>query len=81
MSTGTPLPTLPLAATTGLTNQEERRALLLWLVTGGRVSSGHAERRAEQLVAATFVLLAVYLAIESSRDLIGRHHPRDSSAR
>ena len=128
MSTGTPLPTLGLAATTGPANQEERRALssrartltflglgwhvleaavailagvvagsvalvgfgadsvietaaglvVLWLLTGGRVSSGHAERRAQQLIAASLVLLAAYLAVESARDLIGAHHPAAS---
>ena len=128
MSTGTPLPTLGLAATTGPANQEERRALssrartltflglgwhvleaavailagvvagsvalvgfgadsvietaaglvVLWLLTGGRVSSGHAERRAQQLIAASFVLLAAYLAVGSARDLIGAHHPAAS---
>jgi hypothetical protein len=34
--------------------------VVLWLVTGGRVSLGHAERRAQQLIAASFVLLALY---------------------
>jgi divalent metal cation (Fe/Co/Zn/Cd) transporter len=128
MSTGTPLPTLALPATTGPTNREERRALasrartltyrglgwhvleaavaivagvvagsvalvgfgadsvieaaagvvVLWLVTGGRVSSGLAERRAQRLIAASFVLLAAYVAVESVRDLVGGHHPAAS---
>ena len=128
MSTGTPLPTLPLAATTVPTNQEERRAVarkartltylglawhvieaavailagvvagsvalvgfgadsvievaaglvVLWLITGGRLRSGHVERRAQKLIAASFVLLAAYIAIESARDLVGHHHPSAS---
>jgi divalent metal cation (Fe/Co/Zn/Cd) transporter len=128
MSTGTPLPTLPLAATTGLTNQEERRTLarraqtlthlslgwhvfeaavaivagvvagsvaliafgadsvieagaglvVLWLVTGERVSSGNAERRAQKLIAVSFVLLAAYVTVESARALVGGHHPAAS---
>lgn len=49
--------------------------VVLWLVTGGRLGSGHAERRAQQLIAASFVLLAAYVAIESARDLVGGHHP------
>jgi divalent metal cation (Fe/Co/Zn/Cd) transporter len=52
--------------------------VVLWLVTGGRLGSGHAERRAQQLIAASFVLLAAYVTIESARDLIGGHHPSAS---
>ena len=127
MSTGTPLPILPAAATT-VTRDRARLALLsrartltylglgwhvleagvaigagviagsvaligfgadsvievgaglvvLWLVTGGRVSSGYSERRAQQLIAASFVLLAAYIAVESARDLVGGHHPAAS---
>ena len=127
MSTGTPLPTLPL---TGVIPGEgaERRALIararrltrlglawhvveagvavgagliagsvallgfgadsvieagaglvvLWLVTGGRLSSHRAERRAQQLIACSFLLLAAYIAVESARDLTGGHHPGPS---
>src|SRR5213082_67618 len=49
--------------------------VVLWLVTGGRVSSGHAERRAQQLIALSFALLAAYITVESARDLLGGHHP------
>jgi divalent metal cation (Fe/Co/Zn/Cd) transporter len=49
--------------------------VVLWLVTGERLSSHHAERRAQQLIAASFVALAVYVTIESARDLIAGHHP------
>jgi hypothetical protein len=52
--------------------------VVLWLVTGGRVSSGHDERRAQKLIATSFVLLAGYLAVESARDLVGGHHPAAS---
>ena len=52
--------------------------VVLWLVTGERLSSHHAERRAQQLIAASFLLLAVYVTIESARDLIGGHHPAAS---
>ena len=128
MSTGTRLPTLPLAATTGPRDRAQRRALarraraltylglgwhvleaavaigagvvagsvaligfgadsvievgaglvVLWLVTGGRVSSGYSERRAQQLIAASFVLLAAYVTVESAHDLVGGHHPATS---
>jgi divalent metal cation (Fe/Co/Zn/Cd) transporter len=49
--------------------------VVLWLVTGGRLSSVDAERRSQQLIATSFVLLATYVTIESARDLIGGHHP------
>lgn len=52
--------------------------VVLWLVTGGRVHSGLAERRAQQLIAASFVLLAIYVTVESVRDLLGGHHPAAS---
>jgi divalent metal cation (Fe/Co/Zn/Cd) transporter len=128
MSTGTPLPTLPPAATTVPRDRAQRRALarraraltylglgwhvleaavaigagvvagsvaligfgadsvievgaglvVLWLVTGGRVSSGDSERRAQRLIAASFVLLAAYVTIESAHDLVGGHHPATS---
>src|SRR5690349_15139342 len=38
--------------------------VVLWLFTGGRFNAGPAERRAQQLIAASFVLLAAYVAIE-----------------
>jgi len=52
--------------------------VVLWLITGGRLSSGAAERRAQQLIAASFVLLAAYVTVESARDLVGGHHPAAS---
>ena len=48
--------------------------VVLWLVTGERLSSHRAERRAQQLIAASFVTLALYVTIESGRDLIAAHH-------
>jgi divalent metal cation (Fe/Co/Zn/Cd) transporter len=54
--------------------------VVLWLVTGERLSSHHAERRAQQLIAASFLLLAGYVTIESARDLLGGHHPSASWA-
>jgi divalent metal cation (Fe/Co/Zn/Cd) transporter len=52
--------------------------VVLWLLTGARVNSGHAERSAQQLVATSFVLLATYVTLESARDLVGGHHPAAS---
>ena len=54
--------------------------VVLWLVTGERLSSRRAERRAQQLIAASFLVLALYVAIESARDLIAGHHPAVSWA-
>jgi divalent metal cation (Fe/Co/Zn/Cd) transporter len=49
--------------------------VVLWLFTGGRVGSDRAERRAQQLIAASFFALAAYVALESVRSLIGGHEP------
>jgi divalent metal cation (Fe/Co/Zn/Cd) transporter len=52
--------------------------VVLWLMTGGRASSHRAERRAQQLIAASFLLLAAYVGVEALRDLLGGHHPEPS---
>ena len=49
--------------------------VIVWLFSGGRGSSHTAERRAQQLVAASYAILVAYIAIEASRDLLGSHHP------
>jgi divalent metal cation (Fe/Co/Zn/Cd) transporter len=49
--------------------------IVLWLMAGQRSASQGAERRAQQLIAASFVLLAVYVVAEAGRDLVGNHHP------
>ncbi|MGH2910258.1 MAG: cation transporter [Solirubrobacteraceae bacterium] len=54
--------------------------VVLWLVTGERLSSHRAERRAQQLIAASFLVLALYVTLESARDLIAGHHPAVSWA-
>jgi divalent metal cation (Fe/Co/Zn/Cd) transporter len=54
--------------------------VVLWLVTGDRLSSHPAERRAQQLIAASFLALALYVTVESARDLIAGHHPAVSWA-
>lgn len=53
-------------------------SVIIWLFTGGRGASHAAERRAQQLIAASFFVLAAYIAVESIRDLAGRHHPGTS---
>ena len=52
--------------------------VVLWLMTGGRSASEHAERRAQQLIAASFLVLAAYVGVEAVRDLVGGHHPEAS---
>jgi divalent metal cation (Fe/Co/Zn/Cd) transporter len=49
--------------------------VVLWLMTGGRSASEHAERRAQQFIAASFVLLAAYVGVEAVRDLLGGDRP------
>ena len=49
--------------------------VVIWLMSGARPSSPHAERRAQQLIAASFVVLGVYIGVESIRDLAGNHEP------
>jgi divalent metal cation (Fe/Co/Zn/Cd) transporter len=52
--------------------------VVLWLMTGARSASERAERRAQQLIAASFLLLAGYVGVEAVRDLLGGHHPEAS---
>ena len=52
--------------------------VVLWLFTGKRVGSHAAERRAQQLIAATFFALAAYVSIEAVRALAGGDQPRTS---
>ena len=52
--------------------------VVVWLFSGGRGASESAERRAQQLIAASFFVLAAYVTVESVRDLVGGHHPQAS---
>jgi divalent metal cation (Fe/Co/Zn/Cd) transporter len=52
--------------------------VVLWLMAGARPASAGAERRAQQLIAGSFVVLAAYIGVESLRDLIGAHRPDPS---
>lgn len=49
--------------------------VVLWLFTGTRAGSQSAERRAQQLIAASFFVLAAYVCAESLRSLVGGHEP------
>ena len=52
--------------------------VVVWLFTGRRLGSEQAERRAQQLVAASYALLVTYIVVEATRTLIGGHHPAAS---
>jgi divalent metal cation (Fe/Co/Zn/Cd) transporter len=52
--------------------------VVLWLFTGIRRGSAAAERRAQQLIAASFFVLAAYVAAESVRTLADGRHPKTS---
>ncbi len=52
--------------------------VVLWLFTGSRIGSHHAERRAQQFIAASFFVLAAYVGIEATRSLIAQDEPQTS---
>jgi divalent metal cation (Fe/Co/Zn/Cd) transporter len=52
--------------------------VVLWLMGADRSTAPRSERRAQQLIAASFVVLAAYVGIEALRDLVGGHHPEIS---
>ena len=52
--------------------------VIVWLFTGSRLRSDTAERRAQQLVAASYFILAAYVSVESVRTLMGGHRPQTS---
>jgi divalent metal cation (Fe/Co/Zn/Cd) transporter len=47
--------------------------VIVWLFSGGRGASESAERRAQQMIALSFFVLAVYVVIESVRAFAGAH--------
>jgi divalent metal cation (Fe/Co/Zn/Cd) transporter len=52
--------------------------VVLWLFTGARRGSEQAERRAQQMISISFFLLALYIAVEATRTLVGGDHPETS---
>lgn len=54
--------------------------IIIWRFTGSRTLSEHSERRAQKLVAASFFLLAPYVAIEAIGNLISGDHASTSYA-
>lgn len=49
--------------------------VIIWLFTGARLTSETAERRAQQIIAVSYFILAAYVGVESMRTLVGGHHP------
>jgi divalent metal cation (Fe/Co/Zn/Cd) transporter len=54
--------------------------IVLWLMAGGRSESPRAERLAQRLIAASFVVLAGYVGVQAFRDLLLSHHAGTSWA-
>jgi divalent metal cation (Fe/Co/Zn/Cd) transporter len=49
--------------------------VIVWLLSGRRIGSHTAERRAQQLIAGSYAVLVLYIGVESISDLAGTHHP------
>lgn len=52
--------------------------IVLWRFAAMRASSEQAERRAQQLIAVSFFLIAAYVSVEAARNLISGEIPRAS---
>ncbi len=52
--------------------------IIIWRFAAGRIVSESAERRAQQLVAVSFFLLAPYVAVEAILHLLSAEHPQTS---
>lgn len=52
--------------------------VVIWRFAAARALSTTAERRAQQLIAVSFFVLAAYVAVESARTLIAADHPEVS---
>jgi divalent metal cation (Fe/Co/Zn/Cd) transporter len=52
--------------------------VVIWLMTDARSASPTAERRAQQLIAVSFGVLAAYIGVEAIRDLVAGHRPDGS---
>ena len=52
--------------------------VVVWLFTGSRLGSDTAERRAQQMIAVSFYVLAAYVGVESVRTLVNGDHPQAS---
>lgn len=48
---------------------------IIWRFSGSRLASATSERRAQQVIAISYFVLAAFIAVESVRDLAGSHEP------
>jgi len=53
-------------------------AVIVWLFSAGRGGSEQAERRAQRLIAASYLLLVAYILSQSLHDLVAGTHPETS---
>jgi divalent metal cation (Fe/Co/Zn/Cd) transporter len=52
--------------------------VIVWRFSGTRLGSETSERRAQQLIAVSYFVLAAYVSVESVRTLVGGDHPEAS---
>jgi divalent metal cation (Fe/Co/Zn/Cd) transporter len=52
--------------------------IVVWRFAGGRQDSVRAERSAQRLIAASFYVIGVYVAVEAMRTLLSGNHPDTS---
>jgi len=52
--------------------------VVVWLFTGSRLHSETAERRAQQVIASSFFVLAAYVGAETIHTFVGGQHPTTS---
>jgi hypothetical protein len=52
--------------------------VVLWRFAGARAASADAERRAQRLIGASFLAIALYVGVAATRSLIGGHAPEAS---
>jgi divalent metal cation (Fe/Co/Zn/Cd) transporter len=52
--------------------------VVIWLFTGSRLQSHSAERRAQQMIAGSFFVLAAYVSVEAIRTLLAANEPGTS---
>jgi divalent metal cation (Fe/Co/Zn/Cd) transporter len=48
---------------------------IIWRFSGSRLASASSERRAQQVIALSYFVLAAFIAVESVRVLVGGHEP------
>ena len=52
--------------------------VIIWRFGAARLTAANSERRAQQLIAASYAILVAYVVIESVRSILGDHQPETS---